>query len=489
LFSIGLLLFTSNPISDRISSSKNLKEGSVAARLNIWQAAWEGIKEHPISGYGWENQEKAIGSHYKSDWALFGEVNSASNRAHNLILDAWLCGGILGVIFLLSWYCQFFYLAFSGKKDENIDDYLAWKLLLALSALMYVITLAFGFAVVGTEMYIWFFLAVLSALDARRSISSKPYDLGMPKRLAVLSLLFLGILSLWQSSLEIAIVRADIAFRDMREQLSIKNYPQAISAYQDISFSFDKDPMHAYYLADNLPINSKLVASPLAAQLLQTVAVSLLDQPGNIGLDKYYVEAKIYSFLGNKESAIASIDKAIAIAPEWPKAKFLKASILADMGDYQAAEKYFSETEAVLPPFEEFWPDLERWGKSTEYYRSLAFIGRGDSKLALGDYAGAEIDYKAALRSHPLDISLYKKISNTFFLRNDWQEAIRYNLFGFARQPNEYAWPFAVAILYDKAGNSALAKDYAGKALSLMPAGYSKESPVIKALEEIINKD
>ena len=56
-----------------------------------------------------------------------------------------------------------------------------------------------------------------------------------------------------------------------------------------------------------------------------------------------------------------------------------------------------------------------------------------------------------------------------YIIQDDLDKAIWYNKRGYVRNPQDYAWPFAIALLYDEVENKAKALDYAQEALELVP--------------------
>jgi putative inorganic carbon (HCO3(-)) transporter len=475
----GFLFMKNSSLSQRISSAADLNGGSVGIRLKFWKVSLEGVKEHPWLGYGPENQEQVITPRYEKDWSLFGQVNASSNRAHNFVIDLLLTGGIFGLIIALLWYASFFRLAYLCRRSPESAGL---ALALAFGLGMYLISLMFGFSVITTEMYVWFFLALLTVMAADYPASS-----AMPAirpRLAGLLLLLLAILAAWQISFEANRLRCDIVFKNMRMALGSKDYIVAVQDYQQLVRLDVHDSYYAYYFADQLPLSASEVSNPALVTLLQTVGQSILSSYDSLNANKDYVTAKIEAFSGNTPAALAAFDRLIADVPNLPRAQFFKAKVLEDDNQLDKALGSFNAAEADLPPVSGAWPDLSTWQRATDYYRSLIQVERGDIRLLQKDYAGAEADYLAARQSYPQDTSLYKKLADTYYLRGDLQTAIRYNLDGFDRQPEASNWPLALAILYNQTGDRPQALHYIDLALKLDP-----NNPMIKNVnQELSNK-
>ena len=53
------------------------------------------ILNKPLLGYGVENLQETFVSYYDASWAIHGDVNQVPDRAHNIVLDILMSGGIL----------------------------------------------------------------------------------------------------------------------------------------------------------------------------------------------------------------------------------------------------------------------------------------------------------------------------------------------------------------------------------------------------------
>lgn len=74
-------------------------EASTAARLLVWEGAWEAFKAKPVLGYGPENFEQALQKHFNVqlyEERFLGEV--WFDRAHNIILDTLVGTGVAGAL-------------------------------------------------------------------------------------------------------------------------------------------------------------------------------------------------------------------------------------------------------------------------------------------------------------------------------------------------------------------------------------------------------
>lgn len=106
-----------NPVLGRFAAL-SLSEQTTQSRLIIWQMAIEGWKERPILGWGLENFNLVFNKYY--DPRLWPQ-ESWFDRAHNVVFDYLISGGILGLLSYLGiFFAAFYYLlrlVFSKKEN------------------------------------------------------------------------------------------------------------------------------------------------------------------------------------------------------------------------------------------------------------------------------------------------------------------------------------------------------------------------------------
>ncbi|MDC1205235.1 O-antigen ligase family protein [Candidatus Pacebacteria bacterium] len=109
-----------NPALTRIASISLEKD--LALRFDIWGMAFEGFKERPILGWGQGNFNYIFNEKYNPD-LYFAE--SWYDRAHDIVFDWLVAGGILGLLTYMSIFMALLYYLFWRplfKHNENNDD-------------------------------------------------------------------------------------------------------------------------------------------------------------------------------------------------------------------------------------------------------------------------------------------------------------------------------------------------------------------------------
>lgn len=103
-----------NPILNRytVISLEGIKD---QPRYYLWLAAVEGFKDRPVFGWGQENYHLVLDKHYNP--ALYNS-EIQSDRAHNIIFDWLVAGGILGLLGYLSIYIVALYYLWSSNNSK-----------------------------------------------------------------------------------------------------------------------------------------------------------------------------------------------------------------------------------------------------------------------------------------------------------------------------------------------------------------------------------
>lgn len=146
LMAVGIIVLVGWPITSRLFSSFDLREGSNLGRLAIWQDSWQIIKARPVLGVGLGNYSLAAG--------LEPDYRNAVT-SHNLYLDIWAELGLAG---LLVWLFVFWQAIKSAIKKIKQEPVLA---LGALGALVYFFVHSFFESAVFNPTVLAFFMVIL----------------------------------------------------------------------------------------------------------------------------------------------------------------------------------------------------------------------------------------------------------------------------------------------------------------------------------------
>ena len=153
---------TDNKLLNRIVSISP-QSTTAQNRLMTWESAWQGFKEKPVIGYGYENFYQAFDKNFNP--GIYRHESSVVwfDRAHNIVFDRLVTGGIIGLLLYLAllfvplWYLWKYYL-----KSEEESQYLI-PVILTLIILGYFIQNLFIFEALVTYIPLFFVLAFLSS--------------------------------------------------------------------------------------------------------------------------------------------------------------------------------------------------------------------------------------------------------------------------------------------------------------------------------------
>lgn len=156
-----------SPTLSRLAST-SLGERTVKSRFLIWDIAWQAFKERPLLGWGQENFLQAFSKYYHP--GLYRQ-EPWFDRAHNIVMDWLVNGGILGLLayfaIWLALYFGIFRLLYTRKvsKSEGI--------VLLVGPMAYFIQNLFVFDNINTYILFFTFLAYVNFLIRQDAIISE----------------------------------------------------------------------------------------------------------------------------------------------------------------------------------------------------------------------------------------------------------------------------------------------------------------------------
>jgi len=150
-----------SPILNRVSTI-SIESTTAQNRLMTWQSSYQGFKEKPILGYGYENFYQVFDKYFNPQ--IYKKAGSVVwfDRAHNIVFDRLITGGLIGLLLYLALlFAPLYYLWkwFKGRKTSS--RYLI-PVILTLVMLAYFIQNLFIFEALVTYIPLFFVLAFLS---------------------------------------------------------------------------------------------------------------------------------------------------------------------------------------------------------------------------------------------------------------------------------------------------------------------------------------
>jgi len=470
----------------RVSNLTNLQYGSTAVRVIFYKASVSAITQKPLFGYGLENGNDIFIKYYKPDWGVWGDVGANTDRAHNLILDILLSSGIVGLIVFFGLYYQLFYLTKKNIKKEGLKSLSPF---LFLGIIAYLISLLFSFAIVGGEVYVWLYLAILSSISVANNqplklfqsvnINSGQFHNKLIKKI-IKSFYYFVIISIltiivcWGINFEKRNLIADYYFNKLYFTLAEKKYFDAVVLNSYIAAEKPNKVNKLYYdqfLAAKMSDVYPGILAPADKYVVRKDLLAIRSSLETKGYKNLFALAKISGALGDIDSSQKYFSALELITPYWPFIYLGEGQAYYANKMYQPAIKSYMTALSDIPdsndPRLKNNNDEHQKDVSTYYYVFNREIG--NCYFMLHDYPQAEIYFNLAYSFDPSDFSLFKKIADTYYLRGDLKDAIAYTERGFNRNPKDYNWPLSLAILYHESGNKEKAVYYINLALSLSP--------------------
>jgi tetratricopeptide (TPR) repeat protein len=167
-----------NAVLNRISTI-SISATTAQNRLMTWQAAYRGFKEKPILGYGYENFYQVFDKYFNPK--IYRDAGSVVwfDRAHNIIFDRLITGGLIGLFLYLSLlFVPLIYL-WRFFHQNKIDSRYLIPVIFTLVMMAYFIQNLFIFEALVTYIPLFLVLAFLSQFcpswAKNFSQSKKPY--------------------------------------------------------------------------------------------------------------------------------------------------------------------------------------------------------------------------------------------------------------------------------------------------------------------------
>lgn len=480
--SILSLIFLDSFSGGRLRELKNVNYGSFGARLNVYQSAAHAITQRPWLGYGLENADEALIPYYSRDWGVYDNVSQVMDRAHNLVLDIMVNGGV----FVLGLFILLYYFFFDLARQELTNSrslVFSLPIALAIGVGAYLISLLFSFTIVTGEIYFWCFLGTLVALNINQSadndsaqIAGAAHGLLAGKFMAHIIIKLLIILAtglailvalVWQEKIWLA----DYYFQQSMLALNSNDYARALvwdNYIDDLKINPASRRIYDVILIERLmllypALTDKNIQTSLAQRARQ-IYQRLSDQ----AYRSLLVKIKIDSVLGDYNRGRNHISRLLNISSHWPSAYLAAAQLEEFAGNQSAALLYYDDALLNIPDSADERLNNEH-RQTVRDYLYFIYLKVGNIYFAQRDYGRARQCYRLSYANNPDDFTLLKKIADTYYAERDLSKAIKYTKHGWERNQGDYNWSLALGALYRELGDLPQADYYFAQALNLAP--------------------
>ncbi len=167
-------------VSKRVQSIFNFEDASSRTRFEIWQAAWDAIKDRPITGFGLDTFRLVFPRYKPIEYVADAGYLSVADNVHNYPLQLAAAVGIPGLLLL---YGLFITVAVLSAPIVFAKQAKPDRLVLAsfwAAAAGYLLALSFGISVTGSSFLLWLSMAVvLSPLATTREVKTHSWGVAV----------------------------------------------------------------------------------------------------------------------------------------------------------------------------------------------------------------------------------------------------------------------------------------------------------------------
>ncbi len=463
-------------------------EGSAGTRLIYWRAAWDAIKQKPFLGYGPETQADVISGYYDKDWGVYAYVNVRPDRAHNIVFDTLLTGGLLGLAgfsaLLFSLY-RFLYLGIRSGRNE------LFFYLLFLAVTSYLISLFLNFSFVTSGVYFWLYISLifLSAanLPEAEEIREEPEERPKKKTAVVFkAAVSAGVVlsCIFMVNRQIKVVVADHYYFGLDTAARDNDYFTVLTLYDYI----DQLKITPYFKEKSAVLISGLMMGSKEADLRKGGDSAIGEVLPEIKSESYtagLLKAKLCAGLAAPyqaefyEQSEAEYRRAINHSPRTPGNYTELANLYRIWGKNDEAIVNYNIALSLLPDISDPRLDyLHQEAIGREMWRDHG--GIGDILMAEADYGGALDHYLSAGHFYRKEPMVYFKILQAYYRLGDLDSALAYGRRGYKEYPGNYLWPHTLGQLYYEAGDFTEALRFTEEARRMAPNDW--------AVSELIGK-
>lgn len=294
-------IIQNNPNLARIA---NISLDDLRVRGIIWGAAWKGVQERPLLGYGQSNFNYVFNEHY--DPRLYSQ-EQWFDRAHNIFMDWLVAGGFLGLLAYLSifgWCVWYLLIRPLLRKDDETFTVMERGVLLGILAGYFTHNLVVFDNIVS---YI-FFAIILGLINARvgvipNAIANFKIDKAIITQFATPVVIAVLVASIYFFHLPGMQAAGDliVAFRSQDPAVRLEAFKTAIDrnsfAHQEITEQLAQQTMS---IVRNTQVPEE-VREQYVVYTEEQLARLVATKPG---------DARIYVFVGSYYRATNELEKA-----------------------------------------------------------------------------------------------------------------------------------------------------------------------------------
>ena len=447
-----------NRVLQRVASI-SLADGQT--RFTIWNMAWKGVLERPLTGWGQEGFNYVFNKYY--DPSLYHQ-EPWFDRAHNAFIDWLTAGGIPAFLLYLSLYGSAIVLLWKSSELSRSE-----RIALTAAFTGYAVHNLFVFDNLYSYIYFFALLALIDSQVARpfkRLEQAPELDATDGITYALPVAIIIAFVLIWS---------VNVSGMRTAKGLIVALSPSANGLSTNFAV-FENFAAHPTFLGMQ-EIREQMVA--FAGRVVQSQQVTNEDKQRAVSLAIKEMQkqvaaypldtrerlqlAQAYRIAGDNTSALKEIQEAARLSPGKEEIWIQAGAIEWDVGNGEAAQASFNKAYALGPQF----PDL------------ALYAAAGD--IAVGDIQKADQILRDAYGSENVDSDV---LAAAYYRTQNWPRLIAMSTLRTEKpDANADAW-FSLAAVYYAAGDKANAINTIKTAIKRYPDAAAAGAAALKQIEE-----
>jgi O-antigen ligase/Flp pilus assembly protein TadD len=467
------------------------------SRILSWQAAWRGWKDRFLFGYGYENYNIAFNKYFPV--LIYRDPGSQVwfDRAHNIIFDQAVTGGIFGLMAYLSILVLALWILWSkyraGRKERNdsgkscVENYssIGFFILITLLA-AYFVQNFFVFDTLGTYLLFFSILGFLSFLsssvlrdkeaESQNNNQSKPKYIREPGVFFVVILTLFFVFFLYIFNIKPAIVNTtavkglSYSYNNMHRQ-AIAQFKKALAygTYQapEIRHNLVNVVISAYRSGQLTKKENKENFDFAIKEINKNIELSPLNARHYLFATTLYSAGAIFD-PARYDEVVRLSKRALVLSPTRPQFYYTMGQARISQGRFKEGIEYFRKGVELNPRvFESHWN------------LAAAYIISGQEELAEKEFAEME---KMGFNYHSMDN--LRRLVRPYLIIRDFHKIVFLYQEMIKLEPNNAGLYARLAASYREIGAIEKAKEAVQKAVELDPSFAQEAETFLKILEE-----
>lgn len=385
----------------------NITLAEAANRFNIWQMAFEGVKERPILGWGQGNYNYVFNTYYRPE--LHGG-ESWFDRVHNIVMDWLIAGGIVGAVAYFSILISAVYYLFVRPLLQDDDVFTVWERGILLGLLAgYTIHNMLVFDNIVSYIFYGTILAFIHSRVGIKvpKIQNWRIDTRVVDQIAAPVVIVALFVIVYVVNVPSILAARDIidGFRAETPEAMLASFERALGRN---SFGAQEIREQMTQRVQSL-LQEPEVSPDVKNRAIQRVEEELLKQieekPGDARAHVFV--ASFYRLTGNVDKAIAQLEIARSLSPNKQLIIYEQGFAQLQKGEYAKATEFFKEAYDLAPQFSEslvLYAMSEIYNGHPERVNEL-IVTEGEKAAFASNNNAVQAAYKAKM--YPLLIEMF----------------------------------------------------------------------------------